>query len=104
MLIKLCFYRERVRRNPKVDRIGSLFLVYILNYIKNEYCEWQNELDMINTDHQRWCILSKINQLTVFVGRWLVKNHNIAINSTTTREKTSTDLESLDFHKKLMSV
>ena len=65
LLIKLCFYRERVRRNPKVDRIGSLFLAYILNYIKNEYCEWQDALDMLNNRPPRWCILSKINQLTV---------------------------------------
>ena len=48
MLINYVFYRESVRRNPKVDRIGSLFLVYIISCIKNKYCESQDELGMLN--------------------------------------------------------
>ena len=43
-----CSDREKARENPKIDQIESLFLVFALKYTRNEYCKWQEELDMLD--------------------------------------------------------
>ena len=86
--VNLFFHRERDRRNPKVERNGSLFLVCILNNIKNEYCKWRDELDMLHNFHnwplccQVWkkkaAVKNKVDRLKLvlwcLMRYWLLRN------------------------------